>query len=142
VRRAWAARRHRHRRDEYFVASDVPALLDHTRDLFFLGDGILPCSPRTAYASPISTATRWSAKAQVSLDPIMAEKGGFKHFMLKEIYEQPRTVPITTLGRVSQDTGHVSSTKCTSAKPEFKALKKINIAACGTVWHPDWRANS
>ncbi|HET9839502.1 MAG TPA: isomerizing glutamine--fructose-6-phosphate transaminase, partial [Candidatus Angelobacter sp.] len=94
--------------DEYFVASDVPALLNHTRDLFFLHDGDL---------AVITTAgvqlTDFDGKPvkrdvqHVTWDPIMAEKGGFKHFMLKEIYEQPRAVRDTTLGRVSLDSGKV-----------------------------------
>ena len=65
----------------------------------------------------------------------MAEKGGFKHFMLKEIYEQPRTVRDTTLGRVSQDTGKIFLDEMHVTDAEFQALKKINIAACGTSWH-------
>jgi glucosamine--fructose-6-phosphate aminotransferase (isomerizing) len=65
----------------------------------------------------------------------MAEKGGFKHFMLKEIYEQPRSVRDTTLGRVSQETGHVFLDEMQISDDEFKAAKKINITACGTSWH-------
>src|SRR5262249_44698116 len=71
----------------------------------------------------------------VTWDPIMAEKGGFKHFMLKEIYEQPRAVRDTTLGRVSQDTGHVFLDEMEIGEAEFKSLRKLNIAACGTSWH-------
>jgi glutamine---fructose-6-phosphate transaminase (isomerizing) len=71
----------------------------------------------------------------VTWDPIMAEKGGFKHFMLKEIYEQPRSVRDTTLGRVSQETGHVFLDEMQISDDEFKAAKKINITACGTSWH-------
>ena len=71
----------------------------------------------------------------VTWDPIMAEKGGFKHFMLKEIYEQPRAVRDTTLGRVSQETGHVFLDEMEITEAEFKTAKKINIAACGTSWH-------
>jgi glucosamine--fructose-6-phosphate aminotransferase (isomerizing) len=65
----------------------------------------------------------------------MAEKGGFKHFMLKEIYEQPRAVRDTTLGRISQETGHIFLDEMAITEAEFKAAKKINIAACGTSWH-------
>src|SRR5437870_12755308 len=65
----------------------------------------------------------------------MAEKGGFKHFMLKEIYEQPRAVRDTTLGRISQETGHVFLDEMEITEAEFKAAKKVNIAACGTSWH-------
>ena len=71
----------------------------------------------------------------VTWDPIMAEKGGFKHFMLKEIYEQPRSVRDTTLGRVSQESGQILLDEMEVTEAEFKAVKKINIAACGTSWH-------
>ena len=93
-------------KDEYFVASDVPALLDHTRDLFFLADGDLAIITQDGVKVTDFDGKPMERKAQrITWDPIMAEKGGFKHFMLKEIYEQPRTVRDTTLGRVSQDTG-------------------------------------
>src|SRR5207244_564103 len=71
----------------------------------------------------------------VTWDPIMAEKGGFKHFMLKEIYEQPRAVRDTTLGRVSLDSGKVFLDEMEVSEAEFKGFQKINIAACGTSWH-------
>ncbi len=123
-------------KDEYFVASDVPALLDHTRDLFFMGDGDLAVLTQTGVkvtdfdGNPVERKTQ-----RITWDPIMAEKGGFKHFMLKEIYEQPRTVRDTTLGRVSQDTGAIFLDEMQITEAEFKALKKINITACGTSWH-------
>ena len=65
----------------------------------------------------------------------MAEKGGFKHFMLKEIYEQPRAVRDTWLGRVSQESGKIFLDEMEISEAEFRGLKKINIAACGTSWH-------
>ena len=65
----------------------------------------------------------------------MAEKGGFKHFMLKEIYEQPRSVRDTTLGRVSQDSGRIFLDEMQISEDEFRTMKKINISACGTSWH-------
>src|SRR5262249_41133208 len=71
----------------------------------------------------------------VTWDPILAEKGGFKHYMLKEIFEQPRWVRDTTIGRVSQETGHVFLDEMEVSEAEFRATKKINIAACGTSWH-------
>jgi glutamine---fructose-6-phosphate transaminase (isomerizing) len=123
-------------KDEYFVASDVPALLDHTRDLFFLGDGDLAVITQDGVKVTDFDGHPVERKAQrITWDPIMAEKGGFKHFMLKEIYEQPRTVRDTTLGRVSQDTGAIFLDEMLVSEAEFKALKKINIAACGTSWH-------
>jgi glucosamine--fructose-6-phosphate aminotransferase (isomerizing) len=71
----------------------------------------------------------------VTWDPIMAEKGGFKHFMLKEIFEQPRAVRETALGRVSQETGQVFLDEMEISQDEFRKMTKLNIAACGTSWH-------
>ena len=123
-------------KDEYFVASDVPAILYHTRDLFFLADGDLAViTPEGVRLSDFDGKPVERPVQHVTWDPIMAEKGGFKHFMLKEIYEQPRTVRDTTLGRVSQDSGQVFLDEMQMSTAEFKALRKINIAACGTSWH-------
>src|SRR5271157_3525596 len=122
--------------DEYFVASDVPAILYHTRDIFFLADGDLAVV--TANGVELTDFNGKPIKRQVqhvTWDPIMAEKGGFKHFMLKEIYEQPRAVRDTTLGRVSLDTGHIFLDEMQVGAEEFRAAKKINIVACGTSWH-------
>src|ERR1700726_613989 len=117
-------------KDEYFVASDVPPLLDHTRDLFFLSDGDLAVLTQEGVTVTDFDGKPMERKAQrITWDPIMAEKAGFKHFMLKEIYEQPRTVRETTLGRVSQDTGKIFLNEMQVSDDEFKALKKINIAA-------------
>ena len=123
-------------KDEYFVASDVPAILYHTRDLFFLGDGDLAVlTPEGVHLTDFDGKPVVRQIQHVTWDPIMAEKGGFKHFMLKEIYEQPRAVRDTTLGRVSQETGHVFLDEMEITEAEFKAAKKVNIAACGTSWH-------
>src|SRR6266550_9215954 len=95
-------------KDEYFVASDIPAVLYHTRDVFFLADGDLAViTPEGVRLTDFSGQPITRQVQHVTWDPIMAEKGGFKHFMLKEIYEQPRSVRDTTLGRISQETGHV-----------------------------------
>src|SRR5437870_1990374 len=123
-------------KEEYFVASDVPAILYYTRDLFFLADGDLAViSSDGVQLSDFNGQPIVRQVQHVTWDPIMAEKGGFKHFMLKEIYEQPRAVRDTTLGRVSQDTGHVFLDEMEITEAEFCAVKKINIAACGTSWH-------
>src|SRR6184192_1614377 len=123
-------------KDEYFVASDVPAILYHTRDLFFLADGDLAVITSDGVRLTDFNGQPVVRQVQhVTWDPIMAEKGGFKHFMLKEIYEQPRAVRDTTLGRISQETGHVFLDEMEITEAEFKAAKKINIAACGTSWH-------
>ena len=122
--------------DEYFVASDVPAILYHTRDLFFLGDGDLAViTPEGVKLTDFDGHPIERQVQHVTWDPIMAEKGGFKHFMLKEIYEQPRAVRDTWLGRVSQDSGKVFLDEMEVTETEFRAMKKINIAACGTSWH-------
>jgi glucosamine--fructose-6-phosphate aminotransferase (isomerizing) len=123
-------------KDEYFVASDVPAILYHTRDLFFLGDGDLAVvTPEGVKLTDFDGKPVTRQIQHVNWDPIQAEKGGFKHFMLKEIYEQPRSVRDTTLGRVSQETGHIFLSEMEITDAEFKAAKKINIEACGTSWH-------
>jgi glucosamine--fructose-6-phosphate aminotransferase (isomerizing) len=123
-------------KDEYFVASDVPAILYHTRDLFFLGDGDLAVvTPEGVQLTDFDGKPVARQVQHITWDPIMAEKGGFKHFMLKEIYEQPRAVRDTTLGRISQETGHIFLSEMEITDAEFKAAKKINIEACGTSWH-------
>ncbi len=123
-------------KDEYFVASDVPAILYHTRDLFFLGDGDLAViTPDGVKLTDFDGNPVTRQVQHVTWDPIMAEKGGYKHFMLKEIYEQPRSVRDTTLGRVSQDTGRIFLEEMEITEDELRAAKKINIAACGTSWH-------
>jgi glucosamine--fructose-6-phosphate aminotransferase (isomerizing) len=123
-------------KDEYFVASDVPAILFHTRDLFFLADGDLAVlTPGGVAVTDFDGKPVTREVQRITWDPIMAEKGGFKHFMLKEIYEQPRSVKDTTLGRVSQDTGHIFLEEMQVTEAEFRTLKKLNIAACGTSWH-------
>jgi glucosamine--fructose-6-phosphate aminotransferase (isomerizing) len=123
-------------KDEYFVASDVPAILYHTRDLFFLADGDLAViTPAGVQLTDFNGHPVVRQVQHVTWDPIMAEKGGFKHFMLKEIYEQPRAVRDTTLGRISQETGHIFLEEMEVTEAEFQAAGKINIAACGTSWH-------
>src|SRR6201998_2850589 len=121
---------------EFFVASDVPAILHHTRDIFFLADGDMAIVTPDGVQLTDFDGNPVSRKVQrVTWDPIQAEKGGFKHFMLKEIYEQPRAVRDTTLGRASQDTGHIFLEEMEISEAEFRTASKINIIACGTSWH-------
>jgi glucosamine--fructose-6-phosphate aminotransferase (isomerizing) len=123
-------------KDEYFVASDVPAILNHTRDLFFLSDGDLAViTPSGVQLSDFSGKPVVRQVQHITWDPIMAEKGGFKHFMLKEIFEQPRAVRDTSLGRISLDTGKVFLDQMDISEAEFKSLTKIQAVACGTSWH-------
>src|SRR5579859_6259670 len=121
---------------EYFVASDVPALLSHTRDMFFLADGDMAVLTRDGVH--LTDFNGRPVKRQVShilWDPIMAEKGGYKHFMLKEIYEQPRAVRDTTLGRVGQESGRIFLDEMDISAKEFKEFRQVRIVACGTSWH-------
>jgi glucosamine--fructose-6-phosphate aminotransferase (isomerizing) len=121
---------------EYFVASDVPGVLHHTRNIYFLADGDMAILTLAGVeltnfdGNPIERAI-----TRILWDPIQAEKGGYKHFMLKEIWEQPRAITDTTLGRVSLDSGKVFLGEMKLADEELAAAKSISIAACGTSWH-------
>jgi glucosamine--fructose-6-phosphate aminotransferase (isomerizing) len=121
---------------EHFVASDIPPILQHTRDVFFLGDGEIAVLTRDAVrvtdfdGNPVRPVHQ-----RITWDPIMAEKGGFKHFMLKEIYEQPRAVRDTVQGRISLDTGRVYLDPMNITEGEFRRFDRVMIAACGTSWH-------
>ena len=122
---------------EFFVASDIPPILHHTRDVFFLGDGELAIISKDAVrVTDFEGNSVQPAIQRITWDPIMAEKGGFKHFMLKEIYEQPRSVRDTVQGRVSLDSGQVFLDEMNNiTEADFKRFSSIKIAACGTSWH-------
>jgi glucosamine--fructose-6-phosphate aminotransferase (isomerizing) len=121
---------------EFFVASDVPALLEHTRDMFFLADGDMAVLSSAGVAITDSSGSAVVRKVQrITWDPIMAEKGGYKHFMLKEIFEQPRAVKDTTLGRVSRESGFVFLEEMEITAEEFRGFQQVKIIACGTSWH-------
>jgi glucosamine--fructose-6-phosphate aminotransferase (isomerizing) len=121
---------------EYFVASDIPALLEHTREVFFLADGDIAILTREGVrVTDIDGKPLDRPSHHVSWDPIMAEKGGYKHFMQKEIFEQPRAVRDTILNRISQDTGKVFLDEMQITDAEFRAFEKVRIVACGTSWH-------
>jgi glucosamine--fructose-6-phosphate aminotransferase (isomerizing) len=121
---------------EFFVASDIPALLEHTRKIFFLADGDVAVLTRDGVrvtdldGKPVDRPAH-----QVTWDPIMAEKGGYKHFMQKEIFEQPRAVRDTLLGRISQDTGKVFLDEMAITEKAFREFQNVRIVACGTSWH-------
>ncbi len=122
---------------EFFVASDIPPILQHTRDVFFLGDGEIAVINKDAVRVTDFEGNSVQPSIQrITWDPIMAEKGGFKHFMLKEIYEQPRSVRDTVQGRISLDTGRVFLDEMSNiTEADFKRFTSIKIAACGTSWH-------
>jgi glucosamine--fructose-6-phosphate aminotransferase (isomerizing) len=121
---------------EYFVASDVPGILHHTRNLYFLGDGDVAIITRAGVELTDLEGNRVERPVQRILwDPIQAEKGGYKHFMLKEIFEQPRAIRDTTVGRISLDTGQVFLGEMKISTEEFRRVTKVNVAACGTSWH-------
>jgi glucosamine--fructose-6-phosphate aminotransferase (isomerizing) len=122
---------------EFFVASDIPPILHHTRDVFFLGDGeIAVITKDSVRVTDFEGNSVQPAIQRITWDPIMAEKGGFKHFMLKEIYEQPRSVRDTVQGRISLDSGQVFLDEMNNiTEADFKRFSSIKIAACGTSWH-------
>ncbi len=123
-------------RADYFVASDVPGILHHTRDFYFLKDGDMAVlKPGSATLTDFDGRPIKREITRILWDPIQAEKGGYKHFMLKEIFEQPRAIRDTTLGRVSLETGHVFLSEMQITEREFREATRLNIAACGTSWH-------
>lgn len=122
--------------NEFFVASDIPAILQHTRNVFFLGDGeVAVLTPQGVRLMDFESHTINRPVQHVTWDPIMAEKGGFKHFMQKEIFEQPRAVRDTLLGRISQETGKVFLDQMDISEEEFRNFQEVKIIACGTSWH-------
>ena len=121
---------------EFFVASDIPAILQHTRDVFYLGEREIAILTKDSVRVTDFDGNVVEPKQQrITWDPIMAEKGGFKHFMLKEIYEQPRAVRDTVRGRLSLDTGKVYLDAMNISEEDFESITSIKIAACGTSWH-------
>ena len=122
--------------DEYFVASDIPAVLSHTRDMLFLGDEEMAVITRggvelTDFAGGAISRT----SERVAWDPVMAEKAGYKHFMLKEIFEQPWAIRETVLGRASAETGELFLDEIGLDDEQLRAIETIVVLACGTSWH-------
>src|SRR6267142_337747 len=122
--------------NEFFVASDIPALLEHTRNIFFLADGDIAVLTKSGVSVMDHAGKPVERKPHhVAWDPIMAEKGGYKHFMQKEIFEQPRAVRDTLLGSISQDTGKTYLGELGLTEQQFRTFEKVRIVACGTSWH-------
>jgi glucosamine--fructose-6-phosphate aminotransferase (isomerizing) len=121
---------------EYFVASDIPALLEHTRKVFFLADGdVAVLTSGGVRVTDLDGKLVERPAHTVTWDPIMTEKGGYKHYMQKEIFEQPRAVRDTMLGRISQDSGKVFLDEMAITEKAFREFESVRIVACGTSWH-------
>ena len=121
---------------EFFVASDIPAILAHTRDVVFLGDEEMAIiTPQGVEFTDYSGRGVSKKSSKVAWDPVMAEKAGYKHFMLKEIFEQPWAVKETVLGRASAETGRVFLNEIDIPDEALRAIERIVILACGTSWH-------
>jgi glucosamine--fructose-6-phosphate aminotransferase (isomerizing) len=121
---------------EYFVASDVPAILAHTRDVVFMDDREMAIvTPDGVKFRSLDGGQVQHKPTRVTWDPVMAEKAGFKHFMLKEIVEQPRAVQETILGRVSMDSLRTFLDDIAIPEADLAQVDKVTLVACGTSWH-------
>jgi len=122
--------------DEYFVASDIPAILAHTREVVFLDDLEIAVLTRTGVVfSDFEGQPRSKKPQHISWDPVMAEKAGYRHFMLKEIHEQPWAVRETVLGRTSEESGRTFLEEMKLDDSTLAGLDRVVILACGTSWH-------
>ncbi len=122
--------------DEHFVASDVAALLEHTREVVYLDDGEIAVVREDAYEITDLTATRVQrAVATVDWDLATVERGGFQHFMLKEIHEQPDAVRNTLRGRLLEDAGTARLDGLNLPGHQLLKIERVVLTACGTSWH-------
>ncbi|MDY6855949.1 MAG: glutamine--fructose-6-phosphate transaminase (isomerizing) [Thermodesulfobacteriota bacterium] len=122
--------------DEFFVASDIPAILNHTRKVVFLGDNeIAIFSDREMKIVSLDGKEVIREPKDIQWDPVMAEKGGYKHFMLKEIFEQPRSITDTIRGRIFQSEGRISLDELNIDYSDLLKIKRILIIACGTSFY-------
>jgi len=121
---------------EFFVASDIPAMLSHTREMIFLEDGeLVVFTPERMVVSTIAGEVVEKKPKTITWDPVMAEKDGYRHFMLKEIYQQPRAIADTIAGRIHDDHSDVFLEDMTLEEGFLHGLERIYIVACGTSWH-------
>jgi len=123
-------------RGEMFIASDIPAILSHTRDVVILEDNEVAVV--TAEGVELSTLDDEPVQRQavrILWDPIMAEKGGYRHFMLKEIHEQPRAITDTFRGRLAPETGAIVLPDVNLDPATVRALQRVVFVACGTAFH-------
>ncbi len=123
--------------NETFVASDIPAILMHTKDMVFMEDGeVVVIRSEGPEFTDLEGRAIEKKTERIPWDPIMAEKGGYKHFMLKEIHEQPRAVRDTLLGRVSLDSARVlMDDEMKLTDEQLAGVERACIVACGTSWH-------
>ena len=123
-------------KNEYFVASDIPAILSHTREIVFLDDREIAVITRSGVVFSDFDGKKLTRKPQhVTWDPVMAEKAGYPHFMLKEIHEQPWAVRETVVGRTSVEHGRVYLHEMGLDEAALRDIQRIVICACGTSWH-------
>lgn len=121
---------------DYFVASDIPAVLSYTRDVVFLDDGEMAVLTQSGVRFTDFSGSLLDKKPQrVNWDPLQAERGGHRHFMLKEIHEQPTAAQDTILGRVSLERRQVLLEELNLSHDALAAIQKVIIVACGTSWH-------
>jgi glucosamine--fructose-6-phosphate aminotransferase (isomerizing) len=121
---------------EFFIASDIPAVINHTRDIVILDDGeVVEYKNGTLTVMDLTGAPKEKSVRRIDWSPVMAEKGGYKHFMLKEIFEQPQGIIDTMRGRISEDRGEIILPELNLTKEVIEGLDKIVIVACGTSWH-------
>jgi glucosamine--fructose-6-phosphate aminotransferase (isomerizing) len=121
---------------EYFVASDIPAILSHTRDVLILEDEEMAVVTR--HGVRLSTLAGRPVERSVTRivwDPIMAEKGGYRHFMLKEIYEQPRAITDTFRGRIAPESGDCFLPDLNLTREDLQGFARVVMVACGTSYH-------
>ncbi|HAM32766.1 MAG: glutamine--fructose-6-phosphate aminotransferase [Deltaproteobacteria bacterium GWB2_65_81] len=121
---------------EFFLASDLTAFLSHTRDVLFLEDGEMAiATPAGVRITDFSGKRRERPNQRIDWSPAMAEKGGYRHFMLKEIHEQPRAILDTLAGRMLPESGEVFFETLPLTGEQLSRLKKVTLVACGTSWH-------
>ena len=121
---------------ETFIASDIPAILHHTKDVVFMDDHeIVIAGPEGVRFVHLDGRTLEKEPQRIPWDPIMAEKGGYRHFMLKEIHEQPRAVRDTLLGRVSLESTEIHLEEMEIPDETLRNVARAQIVACGTSWH-------
>jgi glucosamine--fructose-6-phosphate aminotransferase (isomerizing) len=121
---------------EFFVASDIPAILSHTRDVVFLEDGEIAVLTKAGVKfTGLSGQAHPRRPQRVTWDPVMAERAGYKHFMLKEIFEQPRAVGETLVGRLSSSRAEVTLDELGLTDDALAKVERLQIVACGTSWH-------